>query len=551
LKNENDLIPFKYLDTFDLRIASPRQDLLGMLHQSISLYKLLPDPGQASLRPFVDLLLIDDTNISTADRIINQSKASKKIICFLGIDPINLDEASTIVYEPEADHFSLMKLVQRLFGALPFDSAGLDAFPAFEMVTSQTTSGDLRLGFTHPFEADSALMKLEDSVDFYLQMGLDSMAFPGAQVLVAYKNKVVFHKGYGFHTYAKKSPVFLNDVYDLASITKVSSATLALMYLYDHGLLTLEEDMCTLFPGLCKSNKKDLKIREVLAHQARLHPYIVYWQNTIRKNGKFKGRTFKTRTQKNYTLRVSDTLYLHKKYIKKIHKAIKKVPQRAEPGYVYSGLSFLLWPDLVKEKTGLSLDSFLYQHFFEKLGSHHTCYKPMDRLRKEQIVPTEVDSFFRKQLVHGYVHDEAAAMLGGISGNAGLFSNALDLAKLGQMLLNGGTYGGETFLSQETVNVFTSCAFCGDGNRRGLGFDKPMIEYKEGASYVAKDASPSSFGHSGFTGTFFWMDPETELLFIFLSNRVYPTRNNTKLYSLGIRPRLHQAVYNVLVKDER
>ena len=230
------------------------------------------------------------------------------------------------------------------------------------------------------------------------------------------------------------------------------------------------------------------------------------------------------------------------------YKGIKKSKLRENADYKYSGLSFLLYPDLIQEKTGLPFDTFLYETFYKPIGADRLVFNPTKYFPLSEIVPTELDTFFRQQLVQGTVHDENASMLNGISSNAGLFGNALDLGKLLQLFLNKGTYAGKRYLKASTVEEFTRCQFCEEGNRRGLGFDKPLIEYDAKAAYIAKSASPESYGHSGFTGTFYWVDPTEDLIVIFLSNRVYPTRASRQLYSLNIRPSLHEVVYEAIRK---
>ena len=371
---------------------------------------------------------------------------------------------------------------------------------------------------------------LHQTLDSIIQTGIDSAAFPGAQLLVIHKGKSIFDKTFGHHTYDKIRPVQAKDLYDLASVSKTTTGTLALMYLYDKGLFDLDGLWQDDFPSFKNSNKANLDFRSVLAHQARLIPYITFWAKAKRKNGKFKWRTFKSKPSKRFPIKITDKLYLHRNYKKKMYNGIKKSNLRADTSYKYSGLSFLLYPDLIKEKTGQSFDTFLYNTFYKPIGAERLVFTPTKYFPLSEIVPTEVDTFFRQQLVHGTVHDENAAMLNGISSNAGLFGNAHDLGKLLQLFLNKGTYGDRRYLKASTIEEFTRCQFCEEGNRRGLGFDKPLIEYDAKAAYIAKSASPESYGHSGFTGTFYWVDPIADLIVIFLSNRVYPTRASRKLY---------------------
>lgn len=389
---------------------------------------------------------------------------------------------------------------------------------------------------------------LEAGIQSIIQQALDSAAFPGCQLLIAKDGVVFYEKSFGYHTYDQSIEVKNSDIYDLASVTKTTAATLALMKLHDEGKFGLEETFGHYFPKIATGEKADLPIRDVLAHQAGLKAWIPYWSEVQRKNGKYKWNTVKSDSSRRFPYRISETgLFLHKDFKeKKIYKMIKRSKVSDDKNYLYSGLPFYLFPELVERESGEAFDEFLNNTFYKPLGAETLGFKPKERFSLNRIVPTEVDDFFRMEALHGDVHDEGAAMMLGVSGNAGLFSNTRDLAKVYQMLLNGGVYDGKEYLSAATIKEFTDCQFCETGNRRGLGFDKPLIDYSFSASSVAQHASPASFGHTGYTGTFVWADPATGLLFVFLSNRVNPTRNNSKIYQLNVRPNIHNLVYNLL-----
>ena len=391
-------------------------------------------------------------------------------------------------------------------------------------------------------------LSLEEKLDPIISEAIDSMAFPGCQVAVAHHGEIVFNKSYGYHTYEHKRPVELHHIYDVASLTKVTTGLPLLMRLVGNGLIDLDAPISAYLPDLNKSNKAELTQREILAHKAQLEPYIVFWQKALRKNGKFKSRTFKNHPHKKYPTQVSEDLYMHRRMRNKMMKLIKKSPLREEKGYRYSGLYFLLLPQLIESTTDGNFLSLLNDEIFDPLGLTRTTYHPLNHIDHSEIVPTEYDSLFRKQLVHGYVHDEAAAMLG-TSCNAGLFSNAEELCKLFMMYNNFGSLNGMQMIDSTVMKEFTSYQYETEGNRRGLGFDKPLLVYDEQLSYVAKSASRSSFGHSGFTGTMAWADPEHDLVFIFLSNRVYPSRNQRNIYNLNVRPRIHQVIYDHFLKN--
>ncbi len=388
---------------------------------------------------------------------------------------------------------------------------------------------------------------LNREIDKIMEQAIDSTAFPGGQILLAKDGKVFFHRAYGYHTYSKAREVQLTDIYDLASVTKTTAATLALMKLYDDGLFDPDQTMGFYFPKVAKGKKKDLVMRDVLAHQAGLRAWIPYWSESQNKKGKFKSKTVSSDSSANYPFRLSESdLFMHKDFIeKKIYKMIKKSKVSDDKSYLYSGLTFYLIPELVERLTDKTFDQYLQEQFYGPLGSKTMGFNPTDRFVLDEIVPTEVDSFFRMQTLHGVVHDEGAAMMKGVSGNAGLFSNAMDLAKVYQMLLNDGVYDGKQYLKPSTIEEFTRCQFCESGNRRGLGWDKPLVDYRFNASSVARGASPESYGHTGYTGTLVWADPKNDLLFVFLSNRVHPTRDSRKIYELNVRPRIHNLVYDL------
>jgi len=386
---------------------------------------------------------------------------------------------------------------------------------------------------------------LESVIDSIMSDAIDSMAFPGAQILIMKDDSIVLHKPYGYHTYDTIRPVQLDHLYDLASVTKVSSGLPLLMKMYEVGKFDPDKKLKDYYSKFKRSNKKNLSWRKILAHQAQLEPYLVFWKLAQDEDGKFKKNTFSEKPSKHYPIQVADQLYLHKKYKKKMVDQIKDSPLQSSERYKYSGLMFLLMPDVISNILKTDFEPQLKVNFLERIGADRMCYNPLKYYSLEEIVPTEIDTIFRKQLVHGRVHDEAAAMFGGVSCNAGLFANAESLSKLFRMYINMGEFEGGRCLKEETVQMFTSYQFA--ENRRGLGFDKPLLKYNQRAAYIAKSASPESFGHSGFTGTFVWADPTHKLLFILLSNRVHPYRSQRNLYRMDIRPKLHQAAYDHLI----
>ncbi len=404
-----------------------------------------------------------------------------------------------------------------------------------------------RLGYNLPelLNLDSkTLLKIDSLTTFAIRQG----AIPGCQVLVAKDGQVIYQKSFGYHTYDSLRQVKNTDLYDMASITKVSAALPALMLLYDQGKFNPDATLSTYLPYFKSSNKSDLTFRELLTHQAGLTAWIPFWQSELKKNGKFRKRAISSRESKKYSYELANGLYLKNNFQKRIYKVIKSSPL-GEKKYLYSDLSFYLYPEIVEKLSGHRYEDFLLANFYKPLGAETMTYNPQVKYRLDRIIPTEYDSLFRKQLIHGHVHDEGSALMRGVSGHAGLFADGNDLAKLWQMYCNYGEYGGRRFISKATMQEFTRCQFPENDNRRALGFDRPMPVPKPDGN-TAVSVSQSSFGHTGFTGNFVWVDPEINLVYIFLSNRVYPTRNNTKLYDLNIRTNIQEVIYEAIRKVE-
>lgn len=385
---------------------------------------------------------------------------------------------------------------------------------------------------------------LEIKIDQVIQEAISRSAFPGCVVYAAQGDTVLFFKAYGHHTYDSLVEVKPTDIYDLASVTKVVGASLALMKLYEDGHYNLDDPIGAYVEDLGKK-VGSVTFRASLAHQAGLYPWIPFYQAVKRKNGSFKKKTFGIKSEE-FDFALNDSLYLHRDFYQKIKKMIRKSPVSDEHIYRYSGLFFYLVPELVHRFTGLGLDQYLQRSFYDSLDAQTIGFRPLERFDQSRIVPTENDTYFRMKQIHGTVHDEGAITMKGVSGNAGLFGNAEDLAKVWQMLLNDGEYDGISYLKPETIALFTTAQFPNNNNRRALGFDKPLLTYDSIRSSVARDASYLSYGHSGFTGTLAWADPANDCIFIFLTNRVYPTRENRALYNLNIRPTIHQLIYDYL-----
>ncbi|WP_425391737.1 serine hydrolase domain-containing protein [Ekhidna sp.] len=399
--------------------------------------------------------------------------------------------------------------------------------------------------FAIVFADGQSFDSLSNAIDSIVFDAIGAEAFPGCVIYASQGDSVFFLKSYGYHTYDSLRRVAVNDIYDLASVTKVVGGTLAMMKLYEESKFNLDDPIGDYIDKIGRKVGR-VTFREALAHQGGLYPWIPYHQESRRKNGKFRKKTVTNEVDEDYSFALTDSLYLHSDFYSRIKKMIRKSKVSEEKEYRYSGLFFYLIPELVENLTDTSYQDYLNAHFYDPLEAETLSFNPLDKFSLSQIVPTEIDTFFRMEPIHGKVHDEGAIMMKGISGNAGLFSNASDLARVFHMLINEGKMDTLQLLKPQTIQLFTTTQYPNNDNRRGLGFDKPLLAYDSIRSSVAKDASYKSYGHTGYTGTLSWADPESELIFIFLSNRVYPSRTYRSLYQLNVRPTIHQLFYDYL-----
>jgi beta-N-acetylhexosaminidase len=427
----------------------------------------------------------------------------------------------------------------------------------------------LRYGTPEEVGAHPAVLKQVDSIAL---AGIAMHAYPGCQILAA-KNGVIFYaKAFGSQTYADTVPEKMSYLYDLASCTKMLATTVALIKQQEDGVIDISKKLSDYLPMLRYSNKKDLEFKEVLSHQAGLQGWIPFYLSTLKfhlseeaipktnvlhwiehdliklhPDGIGPDTVFyHKKISELYTVRVAQHMYLQKDYHYHMMQQILDSPL-GEKKYQYSGLGFYLFKAMTERLNEMPFDQYLYKNIYHRMGLYRLVFTPRRYFPFTQTNPTEHDTLWRMQQVWGDVHDMGAAMLGGVSGNAGLFGDAHDVAAVMQMLLDGGVYDGKRILDSAAINRFNHRYFAADSNRRGLGFDKPLLQYKDHKSNC-KSASPESFGHSGFTGTYAWADPENGLVYVFLSNRVFPDMSNTKLAEEDIRTNIHQLFYNAFLK---
>jgi len=536
LKNDS-LLPIKTLDKHKIGIIlDPKQDLTVFL-EFLQKYTRIEIANQENYQKYNFLIICDA-------QFLKQKKSQKWLYCQFSKQKIaRKNHLADAVLLSNSDKLSQEIAAQLVFGGMAANGKLAKKQRKYPKNFGLTTHENGRFGYTVPQEVGMDSTKLYSKIDSLAKLMLDSQVTAGFQLLIARNGKVVFEKSYGFHTYNKTQKVQNDHLYDLASITKIATGLPLAMRLYEEKKLDLDAPISLYLPYLKGSNKDSLTFRNILTHQAGLKAWIPFWKIALEKYKSNKD-VFSNKLTTKHTLQVSDTVFLDKNFYDSVFHFIRESELNGT-GYRYSDLGLYLLMQAVKNLQNGEFESVLYNDFFRKIGANSLVYNPLKYFDKTKIVATEIDTVFRKRLVWGYVHDEGAALLGGISGHAGLFGNATDLAKLMQLYLNGGNYGGEVFLSKNTLDEFRRYQFY-PKNRRALGFDKaPVVWDKE--SYISNYASSESFGHSGFTGTFTWADPKTGLLLVMLSNRVHPYRSQQNLYRLNIRPALHSVLYEVLL----
>jgi beta-glucosidase-like glycosyl hydrolase/CubicO group peptidase (beta-lactamase class C family) len=579
LKNKQDFLPLKKLDTLRIASLSIGRDYTTSFQKSLGKYTKVDHfhiDKYSSLESLQKILLqlknynvviaavnhfwmspvknfhLTDLQINAVNTI---SKLPNSIITVFGNPYVlnsfsEIEKSRALILAYQENIHSQELTAQLIFGGIP----SIGKLPVtinnhFKKDEGLETLSLQRFKYTIPEELGINSTILKKKIDSLINIALEQKAFPGCQIFLAKNSKVFFHECYGDHTYYNHHPVTKDDIYDWASLTKITAPLPALMRLYDEGEFKLDQKFTVLWPQWEGTNKENLVIRDVLAHQSGLISWIPFWQRTVNEKGKYKRGFYRKKPSRKYSLRVSENLYLNSSFIDTIHTVIAESELLPKKKYLYSGLSYYLYPQIVENITGEDFETYLINNIYRPLGAWSVKFNAYKHYPLDRIVPTENDDFFRRELLHGFVHDEGCAMMGGVSGNAGLFGTINDAAKIMQMYMNYGEYGGERLIEESTLREWTRRQFEEDENRRGLGFDKPYIDNKENKiedAYPAISSSDKSFGHSGYTGTFAWVDPESGLLFIVFSNRVYPTRNNSLIYDLNLRPQLHQIVYDVM-----
>jgi beta-glucosidase-like glycosyl hydrolase/CubicO group peptidase (beta-lactamase class C family) len=590
LKNEEQELPLKQLDKKSIAAIAIGGSDENPFHKTLKLYgnitcfNLGGADELAKLRKeligFNTIIVSVHGNKSYNTQAIKKMLENRENIFVLFSTPYKLSHYNAVVETANAVvmAYENTDLAQEFAAQALFGGIGMTGKLPVSIKSSYKNGYGIetkktRLSYGLPEDVGILSCKL-DSIETIVEEGIAAEAYPGCQVLVAKDGVVIYNRSFGTFEYEKSRPVTNSDIYDIASMTKATATLPAIMKLYDQKLLTLKQPLSRFVPALKSTDKANITIREALLHETGLPSFLPYYIPAInthsyqgrlygnkqsdiytaqlddntwgRTDYKFFPHLISTTPKTDYTLQIADKLYAHKSYNDTIIYAIARAKLRPKKNYLYSCLNFILLKEAVEYVAATDLNTFLQNAFYRKLGAVTTTFNPLNRFNKNRIVPTEKDDFLRKQLLQGYVHDEGAAFMGGIGGNAGLFSNANDLAKLFQMWLNKGEYGDERYLSEETCRLFTTAKSA--KSRRGLGFDKPDMD-NDRRNPCSLQAPASVYGHTGFTGTCFWIDPDNSLIYIFLSNRVYDSRTHKNLMTLNIRTRIQDKLYEA-IKNE-
>ena len=602
VSNKNNLLPLQRLDT--LRIASVAMGAKKRNHfqeysgryTDIDFYQIDKNATQKQYNTLLknlesyNLIIVSkhDSNRRASKKFgvtdqtvdfVNSLAKRKKVVFDLFASPYALNfykkldrlEATIVSYE---DNVETQKAsAQIIFGGIGAKGRLPVSVNKYIPEGTGVDTKKNRLGYAFPEQTGFDRSKLKE-IDSLALDAIEQKATPGCQILIAHKGRIIHNKAYGYHTYDKNVNVKTTDLYDLASVTKVVASLPILIQLVDEGKIDIDGQLGDYLTAAKGTNKDTLILRKILAHEARLLPWKPFHREAVdtarlrrdlfshdssrvyrvklgkhlfvNKNYRFKKSLFNHTPSNKFPVQVAKDLYVKEGFSDTIYKRILASDFRETNGYKYSDLGFILLKKMFEEQLACNMETYVKKNIYRKIGAGTLGYQPRHRFSLSRIIPTQDDHFFRKQLIKGYVQDPTAALLGGVSGHAGIFSDATDLAKLMQMYLQKGSYGGVNFFQPETLEKFTSRAYPEGDNRRGIGFDKPFLDKTDTNGPTSTKASANSYGHTGYTGTMVWVDPDYELVYVFLSNRVYPDDWNTKLMKMNVRTNIQECIYDAI-----
>lgn len=575
LVNQNDIIPLKKLDTVKLAVLfiseNEQQNMPWLVNRYApadvyssdfnNLEKTYTELADKASQYNMVIVAIDTESKLKKSRfglsehvqsVLDRLVYSKSVVfcwngnpnALLNLNNINRYQAILLGYEPT--EYTQDLLMQSVFGGRAINGSLKRKVKTLFEKRSGIATQKTRLGYGIPEEVGIERKDLS-KIDEIVAEGIEELAYPGCQLFFAKDGIVVVNNAYGHHRYEKQNRVEVDDIYDLASITKIAGSVAGLLKLNTENKFNLDSNLSYYLGETVDTSKYgELTMREILAHQAGLAPFVPFYSKTLSK-GSPKYDVYSLAKSDVYPNRVAREFYIRKGYEDVMFSQILNHPLSSEKKYKYSDIGYYFALRIIELQSQMAMDTFLERSIYKPLGLSLMTYRPLNKFDKNRITPTELDRTYRNQLIHGDVHDPGAAMLGGVGGHAGLFSNANDLGILMQMYLNGGTYGEEQFIDSTILADYIRCQYCDNNNRRGAGFDKPLRESGNGPSCGCTDKE--AFGHQGFTGTVTWADPMEEVVYVFLSNRVYPSANNRKLAQMDIRTNIQQAFYDAINKN--
>ena len=567
LKNKSDIIPLKNLDNNKIAYVKIGDDTNTSFVSNLKKYTEITevyheniDSLNVKLQKFNTVIIgfhksdkaWKNQDFTEKELMFIQEIAKKNMVIldvfakpYSLLQITNFDEIEAVVVSYQNAEIAQQVSAEIIFGAL--ESKGklpVSILPNFKVNDGLSTQKLNRLGFTTPENVgmDPAILS---KIDNLAAKAINGKMTPGIQILVARKGKVIYQKSFGYQTYNNDDKITNETLFDVASVTKMVATLPNVMLLYDQKKVNLDTKLETMLPDFANSDKKEITFKELMSHYARLQAWIPFYKSTLDSTKIPLPKYYQKTDNLGFSNQVSDNLFMKNDYQDTIMKKIIESKLLDKKEYKYSDFTFIILKNYLEKTTGKKLDQLSQENFYSSLGMNNTTYNPLPKFDVCSIAPTEIDTYFRHATLQGYVHDMTAAMEGGIGGHAGIFSNSMDIAKMMQMYLQKGNYGGLQYFSEQTFNDFNTCYYCPEGNRRGLGFDKPQIT-KEGPTCGC--VSKSSFGHTGFTGTIAWADPETEIVYVFLSNRTFPDATVNKLSKENIREDIQQIIQDAIIK---
>lgn len=568
VKNEKEILPLRHLESKEIAYVALGDDNGSVFLEELKKYTRVHQLKAENL----DELLIKLQNYNTVIVGFHKSNASpwkdfnftdKELVWLYEIartntvildifarpyalmDLSSIENIKGIVMSYQNSEVSQQKSAQLIFGAISAKGKlPVSAGQFFKVDDGVSYNSTLSLSYGLPEQVGMSSKKLL-KLDSIANIAINGKMTPGIQLLVARKGKVIYNKSFGKHTYDGEEVVKPNDLYDVASLTKILATLPLLMELEEEGVVTLDTKLSKMLPEYSNSNKKNITIKEMLSHYARLKPWIPFYTATLDASKKPDPEYYRRKPSPMFNIKVADEMYLRYDYPDTIQKIIEDSDLLPRLQYRYSDLPYFILKKYIEKHYEKPLDQLVQEHFYQSLGANNTTYNPSTLYSDIQIVPTEIDDYYRFQNIKGYVHDMGAAMQGGVGGHAGIFSNANDVAKIMQMFLQKGYYGGKRYFKVETIDKFNTCYYCDKDNRRGIGFDKPQLG-EEGPTCGC--VSLTSFGHSGFTGTYAWADPEEEIVYVFLANRTYPNADSNLLLKKNIRTDIQRLIYEAIIE---